>query len=146
MLLSEFTEHLSTMQGVSFTLPNQAVVAPHFHITEVGELNRKFIDCGGKIRTQTKINFQLWVDTDIEHRLTSTKLIGVINKAKRSLELPDVEIQIEYQGITIENYGVEKALNGFLLVPTTTACLAPEACLVEPVITNAVCEPNSGCC
>lgn len=147
MLLSEFVEHLSTLESVNFILPNQSIVAPHFHITEIGELSRRFVDCAGKVRTTNKINFQLWVDHDTHHRLSVIKLKGIITKAKRVLELGDYPISVEYQGQTIESYGLEKHSKGFELIALQTTCLSPQGCVVDPVEEPIEsCAPNSGCC
>ncbi len=38
-------------------MPNGAYVPPHFHLTEVGTMVKKFIDCGGTVREEAKISF-----------------------------------------------------------------------------------------
>jgi hypothetical protein len=34
---------------------------------------KNFIDCGGKVRNETVVNFQLWNANDFEHRLKPKK-------------------------------------------------------------------------
>ena len=43
-----------------FELPNGNKVSNHFHVTEVGEITKHFIDCGGKERVEKVVNFQLF--------------------------------------------------------------------------------------
>ena len=50
MKLSEVKNVLATLENVDFELENGMRVPAHFHITEVGEINKKFIDCGGVVR------------------------------------------------------------------------------------------------
>ena len=61
----------------------------HFHVTEIGQINKKFIDCGGTIREEKNINFQLWYSTDNDHRLEAEKLRKIINLSERKLDLGD---------------------------------------------------------
>lgn len=64
MKLSEIKEILPTLDNVEFQLENGTFVPEHFHVTEVGQITKKFIDCGGVIRTEKVINFQLWNAND----------------------------------------------------------------------------------
>jgi hypothetical protein len=59
MKLSEIKNHLSTLKNIAFKLPNGTLVQPHFHVTEVGRITKDFIDCGGKVRSERVVNFQL---------------------------------------------------------------------------------------
>jgi hypothetical protein len=57
-----------------FQLPDASRVPEHFHITEIGRIQRHFVDCGGTERMENRINFQLWVANDYDHRLSPEKL------------------------------------------------------------------------
>jgi hypothetical protein len=46
MKLSKFKKLLNTNNMLTFSFMDGAKVPAHFHITEVGLLTRKFIDCG----------------------------------------------------------------------------------------------------
>lgn len=59
----------------------------HFYITEVGQLDRFFIDCGGTVRKSSKVNFQMYNDTDVDHRLAVDKLKGIIDASIQQLGL-----------------------------------------------------------
>lgn len=154
MKLSEFKDQLSGLQEIAFELPNGNLVPEHFHVTEVGKITKRFIDCGGTLRDEEKISFQLWEENDYNHRLHPEKLIRIIDLAKDKLGLPDAEIEVEYQGESINKF--ELGFNGtnFLLLNTQTDCLAREKCGVpaqKPKVKlselqNSCCTPESGCC
>lgn len=81
MTLSEFVNQVKKSQALVFIEPNGNIVPSHFHITEVGLTTKHFIDCGGTERKEHTVSFQLWIADDIDHRLSSEKLIGIIQKA-----------------------------------------------------------------
>ena len=59
MTLSAIKSELQKATTIAFQLPNGELVAPHFHVTEVGKITKHFIDCGGTIRNEEVANFQL---------------------------------------------------------------------------------------
>lgn len=157
MKLSEIKKILPTLESVEFQLENGTFVPEHFHVTEVGQVIKKFIDCGGVIRSEKAVNFQLWNADDVEHRIKPGKLLNIIQLSEQKLAIEDSEIEVEYQSATIGRYGL--AFNGkhFILKNKTTACLAEESCDIpgEKVKLNlselkssreSGCVPNSGCC
>src|SRR5690606_28466386 len=96
-------------------------------------------------------NFQLWDSYDYDHRLHPEKLIHIIELSEKMLGLGDLEIEVEYQGETINKYGLDFDGKNFLLTKTQTDCLAKEKCGVSPknsleVTATTSCEPGSGCC
>lgn len=152
MKLSEIKSKLKALNRVRFQLPDGSLVSSHFHITEIGSIQKKFIDCGGKIRQETKINFQLWTSDDYDHRLSVSKMLSILSIAEENLDLSDSEIEVEYQSQTIGKYHLDFDGTHFLLKPTQTDCLARENCGLpsEPKeSSNAVlnsCSPGSNCC
>lgn len=155
MNLQEITNILNDLENIHFQLENGDKVPAHFHVTEVGYVTRKFIDCGGTIRNQEAINFQLWTANDTDHRLKADKLKSIINLSIDKLELPtDVNIEVEYQGNTIGSYQLAFEEGIFILKNKMTACLAEDACGIPetqfPKITNIrsinTCTPGSVCC
>lgn len=156
MKLSEIKEVLKTVETVNFQLPNGAFVPEHFHVTEVGMITKNFIDCGGTVRTEKVVNFQLWDANDFEHRLKPQKLNHIIELSEKVLGIEDLEIEVEFQSETIGKYDL--AFNGkdFLLVAKQTACLAQDQCgipkekmkvsLKDLQEQSSCCTPNSGCC
>ena len=64
MRLSQVKTQLQNNGEVRFKLPNGSYVPQHFHVTEIGSVSKHFIACGGKVRTDNAINFQLWEAND----------------------------------------------------------------------------------
>ncbi|MDR0194208.1 MAG: DUF6428 family protein [Myroides sp.] len=157
MKLSEVKSALTTMQNVVFKLENGSVVPAHFHITEVGQIDRNFIDCGGTIRKDQKVNFQLWIADDYDHQLKAEKLLNIIELSERLLGIKDGEVEVEYQRETIGKYNLalDKEANVFILENTMTTCLAEEACgfpigkqkvALSSLKAESCCTPQSSCC
>ncbi|MHC5352978.1 DUF6428 family protein [Myroides sp. LJL115] len=150
MKLSEVKTVLENLERVDFQFEDGTFVAENFHVTEVGQVVKRFIDCGGTIRQEVKVSFQLWNAQDYEHRLKPGKLLNIIRLSETKLGIVDAEIEVEVQGKeTIGKYLL--AFNGthFLLKNTLTACLAEDACGIEPNVIQEQsnsCTPGSGCC
>lgn len=157
MKLSEIKTILKTVDTVSFKLPSGNFVPEHFHVTEVGLITKNFIDCGGVVRNETVVNFQLWDANDFEHRLKPGKLIHIIELSEKVLNIPDFEIEVEYQDTTIGKYDLGFNGKDFLLLNKQTACLAQDQCGIpaektklnltqlSPDNSNS-CIPGNGCC
>lgn len=153
MTLEQIKEVLPGLSAVQFRLENGTAVPEHFHVTEIGVLNKHFIDCGGTVRTEKRICFQLWTAADYDHRLQAAKLLDIIRLSEEKLGLEDAEIEVEYQGETIGKYGLDFNGTHFILRNTQTACLAADACGIPTQkrrvelseLTNS-CTPGSGCC
>ena len=60
MIVSEFKKRLEENDTIAFELPGDELVPSHFHVTEVGQVEKTFIDCGGVVRNERKVNLQLW--------------------------------------------------------------------------------------
>lgn len=157
MKLSEIKTILKTATAVNFVLPNGTVVPQHFHVTEVGEITKKFIDCGGTVRNEKIINFQLWEANDFDHRLAPQKLLSIITLSEKELGIEDAEIEVEYQSDTIGKYDLGFNGKNFLLLAKQTNCLAQDKCgipaeklkvsLSDLQNTNqSCCTPGGKCC
>ncbi|UXP30898.1 DUF6428 family protein [Reichenbachiella agarivorans] len=155
MKLSEIKTHLAKVEQINFVLPSGEQVPSHFHVTEVGSIQKHFIDCGGTVRKESVINFQLFTAEDYDHRLSAEKLRAIIELSERKLALDDLEIEVEYQGNTIGKYGLEFQNGDFYLTATQTDCLAKDQCGIpsqKPRIRLSTlkeaesCAPGSGCC
>jgi len=156
MKLSEVKDALLTVETVSFILPNGKKVPAHFHVTEVGKITKKFIDCGGVVRNENIVNFQLWEANDFEHRLAPQKLLNIIALSEKVLGIEDHEIEVEYQAETIGKFDLNFNGKDFVLVNKQTDCLAKDKCgipteklkvkLMELVPEMNACKPGGGCC
>lgn len=154
MKLEELKNHLSEMEEIRFILPQGELVAPHFHVTEVGKITKHFIDCGGIERQEEVVNFQLWEADDFNHRLHPEKLLNIIELSQNKLNIGNLDIEVEYQGDTIGKYHLKRIGNDFHLTSTKTDCLAKDKCGVPQEkpklkmadLTNNTCTPGGGCC
>ncbi len=156
MKLSEVKKSLTTVDKVAFQLPSGDFVPEHFHVTEVGVINKRFIDCGGTLRNETVVNFQLWQADDYDHRLAPKKLNDIISLSEEKLGIEDWEIEVEYQGETIGKYGLEFNGAHFNLTTKMTDCLAKDNCGIPQQkprirmsalgVSDSSCVPGSGCC
>ena len=156
MKLSQLKTVLKAIDEIIFFLPNGSRVPEHFHVTEVGVINKKFIDCGGTVRKETVVNFQLWEANDFEHRLQPKKLLDIIALSEKIIGLEDYEIEVEYQEATIGKYDLEFNGTYFGLLNKQTACLAQDQCGIPAekqkvklsTLNNEsnCCTPGGGCC
>lgn len=159
MTLSEIKKHLKNLDTIAFILPDGSLVPSHFHVTEVGKTTKHFIDCGGTVRQEKKVNFQLWNANDYDHRLHPEKLIHIIELSEDIFNLKDLEIEVEYQGEqSIQKFGLDYQNGQFLLTSTQTNCLAKDKCgipekqLPKPKVKLAdlnnepCCSPDGNCC
>jgi len=156
MKISEIKSQLAQLEQIAFELPNGTIVPEHFHVTEVGKISKHFIDCGGTVRKEEVVNFQLWETDDYNHRLHPEKLVSIIELSEKLLDIGDLDIEVEYQAETIGKYGLEFNGTNFILTNTLTDCLAKDKCVVpekskvknSEIIqnNNNSCAPGSGCC
>jgi hypothetical protein len=156
MKLSEIKNVLKTVEAINFQLPNGTFVPEYFHVTEVGLITKNFIDCGGTLRKETVVNFQLWDANDYEHRLKPQKLVHIIELSEKVLGIEDFEIEVEYQDTTIGKYDLGFNGKDFLLLNKQTACLAQEQCgipsdkqkvhLSDITSPSNSCTPGGSCC
>jgi len=157
MKLSELKSVLPQVSELLFTLPNGTIVPKHFHVTEVGQVTKHFIDCGGTIRNESVVNFQLWEANDFDHRLAPKKLMDIISLSENKLGLKDAEIEVEYQSDTIGKYGLNFENGKFVLSSKQTDCLASDSCGIPAEkqkvklsdlskASSNCCTPGSGCC
>ena len=83
------------------------------------------------------------------------KLLKIIELSEKTLAIDNNEIEVEYQGTTIQKFGLDFDGNQFLLTTKQTDCLAKDACGIpaeKPKVrlsemsAQSCCSPKSGCC
>jgi hypothetical protein len=156
MKLSQAKNILKSVEEVNFLLPNGTSVPEHFHVTEVGLITKNFIDCGGTVRKETVVNFQLWEANDFEHRLKPQKLLNIIELSEKVLGIENFEIEVEYQSGTIGKYELDFNGKDFVLLNKQTNCLAQDNCgipsekqklkMTDSNIEQSCCTPGGSCC
>lgn len=148
MNIQAFKEQLAAHPDlrVAFQLPDGGFIPANFHVTEIGHVMKKFVDCGGTRRSQESCLLQTWVADDVEHRLNAGKLAGIFNLAGDVLPHDDLPVEVEYEDGVVaqfpvqETFVVDDALV-FHLNFKHTDCLAKERCL------PGVCGPaETSCC
>lgn len=70
----------------------------HFDVTEMGRDIREFLDCGGFKRSRERCVLQTWVGDDVDHSLSSTALLGILEKGSSLFEhdIPEVWVEIDW--------------------------------------------------
>ena len=119
---------------VRFQLPNGDFAPAHSHVTEVARIDKRFIDCGGTLRTESLCRLQTWSADDVDHRLTAGKLTKIFTKAGEVLLTDDLEVDVEHEVGFITQFplGAAEVTNNeiiFRLTERHTACLAMDKCL-----------------
>jgi hypothetical protein len=144
--------------SLRIVLPNGDGVPSHFHVTEVGRVQKDFMDCGGTIRRNVNCQLQLLVATDFEHRLSSGKLLKIVEMSGPVLGDEPLPLTVEYGQKFAVVYSVQELdLSGgvlkFTLGYSQTACLAADTCGLptemsgQPVsLSTGGCAPGTGCC
>ena len=67
------------------------------------------IDCGGTVRSSTSCVLQVWVADDRDHRLETTKLLGILRSAAPVLKGTDLPIEVEYEDGRVSQFPVTAA-------------------------------------
>jgi hypothetical protein len=136
-------------QGVRFVLPDGNPIPAEFHVTEVGHVVKKFIDCGGTVRIAESCLLQAWVSpNDPDHALTTDKLASILALSAKVLPSDDLDVEVEYGAGSVAQHTVESfaSRDGALHVTLGdkhTDCLAKDACGIEPV--GCGCGPGQCC-
>lgn len=151
MNVADFRETVAanTSCSLRIELSGGSALADHFHVTEVGRVEKDFVDCGGVRRTEVRCVLQTLVAGDTDHRLTTTKLAGILSLIDQ-LELPgDSQVEVEHQERSVSTDLVESVEREgetlvIRLVPKQTACLAEDACGIKPGLPQLT--TIDGCC
>ena len=153
MQLHELKDLLHRHPDKSFRLqlPAGGSVPVSFHITEVGHVRKKFMDCGGRMHEAETCQLQAWVGSDEDHRISNGKLLGILQKAASFFPADDLPVEIEYEDTALTQYPIGSAEVGddavvLHLTPKHTDCLAKDVCLPpQPSDAGSGCAP-AGCC
>jgi hypothetical protein len=159
-VLSDLIETLNTLSpdSLRILLPDGTAVPSHFHVTEVGRVQKDFIDCGGTVRRTVSCQLQLLVATDFQHRLAAGKLLKIIGLSEPVLGEEPLPLTVEYGQKFAVVYPVHEIdfAEGVLKLQlgySQTACLAPDTCGLSyeesgrpGAVASGGCLPGSGCC
>jgi hypothetical protein len=135
-------------------LPDDDTVPAHFHVTEIGRVQKDFIDCGGTARSTTHCQLQLLVASDVDHRLSAGRLAKVFDLSAPVLRGDDLPLVIEHEdcrtsAVPSESFEVTAERITLRLALPHPACLAGDKCGLSPEdagIASSCCTPASNCC
>ena len=138
-------------------LPDGGAVPLSFHVTEIGRLQKTFLDCGGTLRQTTTCQLQIWVGEDYKHRIETGKMAAILDKAKSILPDDSVPAEIEYEDRVISQYTIagHEVFDDAVVLSLAnkhTECLAPQLCGLPalnrlPAIGGkSPCRGPAGCC
>jgi hypothetical protein len=139
-----------------FTLPDGDQIPAHYHITEVGHVTKRFIDCGGTLHDKTDTcRLQTYVAHDVDHRLDAATFARILDLGTQILPHEEMPVEVEYDCCVVAQYPISGArLEGdgieLQLGERHTDCLAKEKCGLdgEGCGTGAKSETAgaTGCC
>ena len=151
MTLEELTAVLYANPNtpVRLRLPDHSFVPDHYHVTEVGRVQKDFVDCGGTIRNSASCVLQVWVANDVSHRLDTGRLARIIQAGVELFKTTAIPLEVEYDNGVISQYpvlGADVTPDGVLLQLGTkhTACLAPN--LYGIPLTQLSTHTTTACC
>jgi hypothetical protein len=139
MTLTDFKAMLAAHpdKTMRFVLPDGKCIPPSYHITEVGRVQKDFMDCGGTVRSSACCVLQAWVAANDEnHRLEAGKLSIILQMAGQLLPDSSLPVEVEFEAPIISQFSVgdsEVDSGGivFHLENKHTDCLAKESCGLE---------------
>lgn len=134
---------------LKYILPDGGMIPVHAHITEVGRVDKTFLDCGATVRKISTLSLQAWVADDVDHRFTAGKLGLIIDRAAAIIGADDLPVEIEYEDGLISQFPVESITSSneallFHLGTKHTDCLAKDICL--PPAGEQKGEEADSCC
>src|SRR3954453_11336291 len=93
-----------------FIMPDGDTIPAHYHVTEVGHVAKRFIDCGGKLhdRTDTCL-LQTYVADDVDHRLNAGTFAKILDLGAQVLPHDNVEVELEYEDCAITQSPITNA-------------------------------------
>ena len=154
MNLTELKTKLQAHAGLTVTisLPDGGRIPAHYHITEVGHVAKRFVDCGGTVRASESCVLQTYLGSskDDGHRLTAAKLTHILDLARPLLPSDEVPVEVEYEDGVISQFplaGVVVA-GGTLVLQLAlkhTDCLAKDRCGISDDDTDGA-EESGRCC
>src|SRR4051812_34806606 len=91
---------------VALALPDGRRVPAQYHVTEVGHVQKDFVDCGGKWRAAKTCVLQTWMSSprDDGHRLTAGRLLKILALSDRLFADGAVPVEVEYEDGLISQF------------------------------------------
>lgn len=149
LTISALKQALAAAADLPLTVlwPDGDPIDLHFHVTEVGRVQKDFVDCGGTVRRTVVCLLQTWVGEDVEHRITAGKLLKAFEHAAPVLGAEDLPVELEYEACNVIQFTVTAVVPEaerlvVQLGSKHTDCLAKELCVPSARAGRA----GAGCC
>lgn len=131
-----------------FVLPDGGFIPSHAHLTEVGHVAKKFIDCGGQSGAEEKVFLQMHVGNDTEHRLRSDRFTEILQLGERVLPNDQLKVEVEYDCCVVAQYPISEVKRAgeyldIILQSGRTQCRARER---REAANEACCGASAACC
>lgn len=146
--MSELRATLAAAPSLPLTViwTDGEAIEPHFHVTEVGRVQKDFVDCGGTVRRLVTCLLQTWVGEDLDHRISAGKLLKAFEHAAPIFGDEDLPVELEYETcnvvqLVIASLKQEADRLVIQLGSKHTDCLAKELCVPLAAGSEA-----KGCC
>ena len=147
--LQQLVEALNKADGriVRFELPTTSLLTPHVHVTEVARIDKKFVDCGGTVRTESSCRLQIYQADDTEHRITAAKFAQILAKGAGLLGSSALPVEVEAEAPYLSVFPVtasrlEEKQIVLSLGMRHTACLAEDVCFPANLQNKSACSPG----
>ncbi len=148
LTISAFRAALAAAPSLPLTViwPDGEPIEAHFHVTEVGRVQKDFVDCGGTVRRLVTCLLQTWVGDDVDHRITAEKLLKAFDYAAPVLGGEDLPVELEYETCNVVQLKVAAVVAEaerlvIQLASKHTDCLAKELC-----VPSSKSAASGGCC
>jgi hypothetical protein len=120
-------------------------------VTEIARIDKKFVDCGGTLRTDSSCRLQIYQADDTEHRITAAKFAQILAKGAGVLSSMNLPVEVEAEAPYLSVFPViatrlEEKQVVLSLGMRHTACLAEDVCFPANLQDKSACAPGSGCC
>lgn len=92
--------------NLAITLPDGRPIPAHFHVTEVGHIAKKIVDCGGTFRATETCVLQTYTGSaqDDGHRLTAGKLAHILGLAGSIFPSDELPVEVEYEDGVVSQF------------------------------------------
>lgn len=93
---------------VRVQLPDGSAVPASFHLTEVGQVSKVFIDCGGQVHSELRCVLQTWVGRDADHRLPAGRFADILDLGRAVVASEEMEVEVEHGQVQATQYPLER--------------------------------------
>jgi hypothetical protein len=132
-----------------FVLPDGGYIPGHAHVTEIVQLVRNFVVCGGLGGKEEKVVLQTHVGDVTDHRLLSDRFAKILRLGRRVIPSANLNVDVEYDCCVVAQYPIADAKSdgehlNLILQRGRTQCRVRERRQSETAAT--CCATSAACC